>query len=96
MSGDDGGSEAEKPPIPSLRTSGRVGRRTAASGMQPTTALAGRQPHKRVGAYDLYDCIGQGSFASVFRACVCLSTTADAELSLPSRLEPSGRAGHFT
>ena len=24
-------------------------------------------PHKRVGDYDLYNCIGQGSFASVYR-----------------------------
>lgn len=35
--------------------------------MQPAIGLAGRQPHKRVGAYELYDCIGQGSFASVYR-----------------------------
>ena len=35
--------------------------------MQPATGLAGRQPHKRVGAYELYECIGQGSFASVYR-----------------------------
>ena len=31
--------------------------------MQPGTA----QPYKRVGGYDLFNCIGQGSFASVYR-----------------------------
>ena len=30
---------------------------------QPSVA----QPHKRVGAYDLFSCIGQGSFAAVYR-----------------------------
>ena len=31
--------------------------------MQPSTT----QPYKRVGGYDLFNCIGQGSFASVYR-----------------------------
>ena len=43
---------------------GVSGHRAAAMEAQPPPP---QQPYKRVGLYDLYNCIGQGSFASVYR-----------------------------